>query len=109
MMTEELEPHLGDPQRDAADLTAMQNAYRRCRDENWNPMSEFAKDGTRCAILFKYGAVNDQPLWWRRTPLGDKMTIIGEQNAVSPYLVPLGWKKFEDKDKPTEAQLNLNL
>lgn len=88
--------HLGNPERDAEDLKARQDTYARLKNENWNPMSTFPQDGTRCAILFKHGAVNDKPLWWGRTPLGDRMTIVGSQSAVSSYLVPLGWKRFEE-------------
>lgn len=79
-----------------SDTEALRSGEERFVLENWSPMSTFPKDGTRCAVLFKYGAVSDQPLWWGRAPMGDRMTIVGSQNALSPYLVPLGWKKFED-------------
>ena len=83
--------HLGNPERDAADLKAQQDAQYRCRKEGWKPMADFPKTGAMCTILFKHNNTQGG-LFWGRPPMGDVFCIRGSQNRLSKYLVPLGWK-----------------
>lgn len=65
--------------------------------EGWEPMSTFPKDGTRCDILIEGdGSTICKDIWWGLPPIGTKMTFVGSQNILSPWLqqedMLVGWR-----------------
>lgn len=65
--------------------------------EGWEPMSTFPKDGTRCDILVRgEEVIVCKDIWWGLPPIGTKMTFVGSQNILSPWLqsedMLIGWR-----------------
>lgn len=88
------DPLKGDPERDAADLKAKQDALYEFQHGGWEPMETFPEDGKRCEILTDMGAIV-KDIWWGQPPLGSQYTFVGQQNILSLYLVAgklLGWR-----------------
>jgi hypothetical protein len=64
-------------------------------DEPFAPMGTFPKDGTRCQLKFEQGgAISLSPFYWGDNLMGAGQCIRGDQNVMSPYLKPVGWRKF---------------
>lgn len=61
---------------------------------DWQPMDTFPKDGTRCDIQFQNRVVG-KGFYWGQEPMGKNYCIRGDQNKMSPYLEPQGWRKAQ--------------
>lgn len=62
--------------------------------DEWQSMDTFPKDGTRCDILCDYNQIAEG-IFWGMAPMGKKYVLRGEQNVLSPFLAPQGWRKHK--------------
>lgn len=62
--------------------------------EGYQSMDTFPKNGDRCEIRFEYGTVT-KGWFWGREIVGKGYGIRGDQNMLSKWLHPVGWKKQE--------------
>ena len=60
--------------------------------EGFQPMETFPKDGTRCDLLCQNRVVA-KGIFWGQEIMGKKYVMRGDQNHLSLYLVPMGWRK----------------